>query len=469
MSEKGRLEFRFGSFGKFIPIIIAVIFIFIAATQQSNISGYVVAFFMAIILSIPFVKSEKEYGDAIMRGLTRPMFAVISMAIILATISGKLISASGLVQTLASYVVKAGFTGGAFVAFSFLITCLLAFSTGTSVGTNLIVIPILFPVGVMAGAAPAFMIGSIVSGSAFGDNLAPISDTTIASAGTQGADLGGVVRSRSKYSLPVAAVAFILFAVFGGGGEKVTGLKISEAAINSMSLVMLVVPAVIITLCLMRKHLITALSYGVIAGLVVGIITKLYSFSDILAFPGGFKVTGIFIDSVTSAMSTVAMLVGVFALLGVMESSGVFESIGSVLSKTGRGIRSTEITIVASIAILGMITGVIAVGMIAIGDLIKSLGEKHGINKYRRANLMDCAGIAFCFLTPWTVHCVLPAQLSATFGDAFAVLPTSVATHNFYAICMVVMLIFSIITGYGRDTKIKKPTEKVESESALKQ
>jgi Na+/H+ antiporter NhaC len=467
MSEKSRLEFRLGSFGKFIPIIIAVIFIFIAAMKQSNISGYVVAFFMAVILSIPFVKNEKDYGDAIMKGLTRPMFAVISMAIILATIAGKLISASGLVQTLASYVVEIGFTGGAFVAFTFLITCLLSFSTGTSVGTYLIMIPILFPVGVMAGASPAFMIGSIVSGSAFGDNLAPISDTTIASSGTQGADLGNVVKSRSKYSLPVAAISFILFAIFGGGGEKVTGLQLSETATNPISLVMLIVPIVIIALCLMREHLVTALSYGVIAGFIAGLITRLYNFNDILGFPGGFKVTGIFIDSVTGAMSTVAMLVGVFSLLGIMESSGVFESIGNMLNKTAKGVRSTEATVVGSIAILGMITGVIAVAIIAVGDLVRMIGERHGVDKYRRANLMDCGGIAFVFLAPWTVHCVLPAQLSSTFGDAFAVIPTKVATHNFYAIIMVIMLVFAIITGYGRQTKIKEKQEDQKSEKAI--
>ena len=76
-----------------------------------------------------------------------------------------------MVQTIASYVVNLGFTGRLFAAASFLITCLLAFATGTSVGTYFVVIPILFPVGVMAGVSPEYMIGAIVSGAAFGDNL----------------------------------------------------------------------------------------------------------------------------------------------------------------------------------------------------------------------------------------------------------------------------------------------------------
>ena len=139
------------------------------------------------------------------------MFAVIVLAVMLAAVSGKLISGSGMVQTIASYVVAMGFTGRWFVAAAFLITCLLAFSTGTSVGTYFVVIPILFPVGVMAGVAPQYMVGAIVSGAAFGDNLGPISDTTIASSSTQHADLGTVVRTRMRYSIPAALGALVLF------------------------------------------------------------------------------------------------------------------------------------------------------------------------------------------------------------------------------------------------------------------
>lgn len=173
MSENKRLEFHLGTFGKLVPLLVAVVFIIWAAVKGSNVSGYMVAFFMAIIFGVILVKDEKAYGQAIITGLTKPMFPVIALAVILAAISGKLISGSGMVQTIAAYAVNAGFTGRLFAAATFLITCLLAFSTGTSVGTYMVVIPILFPVGVMTGVTPVYMLGAIVSGAAFGDNLAP--------------------------------------------------------------------------------------------------------------------------------------------------------------------------------------------------------------------------------------------------------------------------------------------------------
>ena len=435
MEQKaGKMEFRFGKAGKLAPLVVAAAMIMWAALSQSNVNGYVLAFFAALVTGVIFAKDEKAYGEAMVYGLSKPMFATIVMAVILAAVSGKLISASGAVQTIAVYVVAAGFTGKLFVAATFLITCLLAFATGTSVGTYFVVIPILFPVGVMAGAAPEFMIGAIVSGAAFGDNLGPISDTTIASSATQHADLGTVVKTRMRYSLPAAAGALILFLLFSKTTDGSAAIQASGGSANPASLVMLLVPAVIIALCLMRKHLITALSWGILAGIAAGLLFGIYTVEDLISFPGGFAVSGVVIDAITGTAGTVAMLIAVFALLGVLECGGLFEDVGTLLAHFAKKERSTEATIVLSVGILSMVTGVISVAIVALGDLINEIGEKAKVNRYRRANLMDCTGCVFCFLAPWTVHCVIPAQQSAQFGEGFAVAPASVPFVNYYSI-----------------------------------
>lgn len=454
MEQKAkRIEFRFGKAGKLAPLIVAAAMILWAAFSQSNVNGYVLAFFAALVTGIIFTKDEKAYGEALVYGLGKPMFAVIVMAVILAAISGKLISASGAVQTIAAYVVAAGFTGKLFVAATFVITCVLAFATGTSVGTYFVVIPILFPVGVMAGATPEFMIGAIVSGAAFGDNLGPISDTTIASSATQHADLGTVVKTRMRYSLPAAAGALVLFLLFSKTTDGSPAIETAGGAVNPVSLVMLVVPVVIITLCLMRKHLIIALSWGILAGIAAGLLFGIYTVNDLISFPGGFSVSGAIIEAITGTAGTVAMLIAVFALLGVLECSGLFEDVGALLSRFAKNERSTEATIVLSVGILSMVTGVISVAIVALGDLVNEIGEKAGVNRYRRANLLDCTGCVFCFLAPWTVHCVIPAQQSAQFGEGFAVAPASIPFVNYYSLCMLVMLVVAVITGYGRRSK----------------
>lgn len=446
-----RLQFRLGALGRFMPLLVAAGLILWAACSQSNVNGYVIAFFAALVAGALFVRDDKAYGEAIVYGLCKPMFAVIVLAVMLAAVSGKLISESGMVQTIASYVVAMGFTGRWFVAAAFLITCLLAFSTGTSVGTYFVVIPILFPVGVMAGVAPQYMIGAIVSGAAFGDNLGPISDTTIASSSTQHADLGTVVRTRMRYSIPAALGALVLFVCFTK--TKDAGLVLAEgqaAAIRPLSLIMLVVPFTIVVLCLMRRHLIMALSYGILTGILAGLLSGIYRVTDLVSFPGGFSVAGLVTEAIGGTAGTVAMLIAVFAMLGVMEKSGLFEDVGTLLQRFAKSERSTEATIVLSTGILSMITGVISVAIVALGDLVNEIGEQAGVDRCRRANLLDCTGCVFCFLSPWTVHCVIPAQQSAQFGEALSVAPAQIPFVNYYSICMLVILAGAIATGYGR-------------------
>ncbi len=206
----------------------------------------------------------------------------------------------------------------------------------------------------------------------------------------------------------------------------------------------------IIVLCLMKKHLITALSWGILVGIAAGLLSGIYTVDKLISFPGGFAVSGAIIEAITGTAGTVAMLIAVFALLGVVERSGLFEDVGVFLSRFAKSERSTEIAIVLSAGILSMVTGVISVAIVALGDLVNEIGEKAGVYRYRRANLLDCTGCVFCFLAPWTVHCVIPAQQSAQFGEGFAVTPASIPLVNFYSLCMLGILAVAVMTGYGR-------------------
>ena len=177
---------------KSIPLIAAAIMIAVAAFNTSNVSGYTLAFFIAIIAGAITAENRKEYAEAVMTGLSDNMFGTVSVAIILASVAGSLVSKSGMIESLSSLLLKLDVSASLFTAMSFVLCCVLSMSTGTSVGTYVITVPVFFPVGVQMGTDPVIMIGAIASGGLFGDNLAPISDTTIASSSTQYADMAEV-------------------------------------------------------------------------------------------------------------------------------------------------------------------------------------------------------------------------------------------------------------------------------------
>jgi len=61
----------------------------------------------------------------------------------------------------------------------FLVTSVVAFSTGTSWGTFAIMLPIAVPAAAVLGLDLPLVVGAVLSGGIFGDHCSPISDTTI--------------------------------------------------------------------------------------------------------------------------------------------------------------------------------------------------------------------------------------------------------------------------------------------------
>ena len=96
-------------------------------------------------------------------------------------------------------------------AIIFIVSCILAFSTGTSWGTFGILIPIV--AAIFPADSKLLIIGmsACLAGAVCGDHCSPISDTTImSSAGAQCNHLNHV-STQLPYSITVAAISFVLY------------------------------------------------------------------------------------------------------------------------------------------------------------------------------------------------------------------------------------------------------------------
>ncbi len=222
-----QLEFHGGNKMAIIPMAIFIAFCiaFFVIYKVFEMDALAMGGLIGLIIGSFLSKNWKEYWDAVITGVSSPMNAVLIMILIVVGVFTALMAKSGVAQGFVWLGNSIGLSGGVFTAFTFAATCIIATATGTSIGTLFSAFPILYPSGILLGANPALLAGAILSGAIFGDNLAPVSDTTIASAATQAyknkegnADIGGVVASRFKYAIVAAGMAFVLYLVFGGGG-----------------------------------------------------------------------------------------------------------------------------------------------------------------------------------------------------------------------------------------------------------
>jgi len=122
--------------------------------------------------------------------MTQPVAVTAIVAWIWAGMFAQLLQDGGFVGGLVWLADSAGVGAALFPAITFVLAAVFTTGIGTGYGATVAFVGLFFPAGVLLGANPVLLFGAILSGAIFGDNLAPVSDTTIVSAVTQDADIG---------------------------------------------------------------------------------------------------------------------------------------------------------------------------------------------------------------------------------------------------------------------------------------
>lgn len=110
--------------------------------------------------------------------------------------------------------------GNLLAAGIFLTACFISISVGTSVGTIVALAPVAVGIAAKTGMPDALMLGVVVSGAMFGDNLSFISDTTIVATRTQGCNMRDKFKVNVRIALPIAIITGILYVLMGSGIQQ---------------------------------------------------------------------------------------------------------------------------------------------------------------------------------------------------------------------------------------------------------
>lgn len=158
------------------------------------------------------IMRTKEITDIFMKGVGG--LIPLASLMILAFAIGDTCEALGTGPFVAQ-AAKSTLPTGIIPAVLFLVSCFIAFSTGTSWGTFAIMIPIAVPMINLIGLNPGLVIATVLGGGVFGDHCSPISDTTIISSMASATDHIDHVRTQLPYALIAGGMALGLFLLFG--------------------------------------------------------------------------------------------------------------------------------------------------------------------------------------------------------------------------------------------------------------
>ncbi|SKC36057.1 Na+/H+ antiporter NhaC family protein [Maledivibacter halophilus] len=471
--DKEILEFKRTNLFSLIPLIIFVIFCvaFFVVFKVFEMEALCMGGILAIIIGSLFAKNWSNYWKAIVNGMASPMMNTLALILLVVGVFAKLMSRGGVAQGFVWLGDSMGLQGGMFVVFTFVATSIISMATGTSIGTLFSGFPILYPSGILLGAHPLYLAGAILSGAIFGDNIAPISDTTIASAASQRyyhkdgtADIAGVVGTRMKYALTSGLIACVLFYLMGDAGKaNVAGKEILIQYMDPKGLIMLIPVVVLLVVAVTKRDIFIAITWGIISGTVIGLVTGIIGPKDIISVENG-TLQGFAIDGIKNMLGTVGYLYAVAGIMGVLNASGTMDKIieGLLSSRFNNTIIGSEFIMGIGIMVSSMCLGAAnGPAIIMFGPIADKIGQSRELHPYRRANLLDGFASTLPVIIPFTssfifivITCV--NGLMADYSFIKAINPIQLSFATFHCIILFFVFVFSVITGWGREYEGEK-------------
>ncbi len=453
-----RLAFYGGTFGALAPFMIFLSgVVYIALSGAPDERGFWPVLLLAIAIGLILAKDRTAFSETVISGMSQKIVMIMITAWILASIIGILMTLTGFVEALIWLSNQLQLKGPGFIIATFLICCVVSLSTGSSFATILICSPLLYPTGGLLGAHLPTLAGAIIGGATFGDFIAPISDTTIASALSQEVAIGTTVKSRLNYIFPAALLALIGYGISAYGFDGLANTAHDLPMGSAKGLPMLLVPGLIIYLFLKGKHLLHGLLFGLLFGTLLALFLGLLTWSQVLSLDlENFAAKSFVIDGINRAVGISIFTLLLMGLVATLKASGLMTRLIDFAAARAKTEKHAELWISSIISMAVLLTTHSIVAILMVTDFTKTTGEKFGISKTRRANLLSLIACIFPFLLPYFIPVILMANMTNT-GREFGieqVSPIAIGMHNCMSWGLLLVALATVLFGIGRQKQL---------------
>lgn len=188
-----------------------------AIGQGSGSTAVLMAVVTSILISMILYKIQGIFGFREMVDLSLEGIAALLPLALLMVLAFAIGAVCKELQTglYIATVAKSWLSPALVPAIVFLVSSVIAFSTGTSWGTFAIMIAIAMPMAETMQVNLHLTLAAALGGGIFGDHCSPISDTTILSSMASASDHIDHVRTQMPYALAIGGVSLILYLILG--------------------------------------------------------------------------------------------------------------------------------------------------------------------------------------------------------------------------------------------------------------
>lgn len=323
--------------------------------------------------------------------------------------------------------------GNLLAAGIFIAACFISISVGTSVGTIVALAPVAVGIAEKAGMPDALMLGVVVSGAMFGDNLSFISDTTIVATRTQGCEMQDKFKVNFRIALPAALVVTLLYII--------SGLGVNETyQPESIEWIKVLPYLVVLITAVAGMNVMLVLVVGILLSGLTGLFTGTF---DIWAWNAamGNGIIGM------GELIIVTLLAG--GMLEMIRYNGGIEWIIRKLTARINSPRGAETSIAGLVCFANLCTANNTIALIMSGSIAKDIATRFHIDPRRSASLLD---IFSCFvqgIIPYGAQILMAAGLGATS-------PIAIMQYLYYPYLLGLAAALAILFQYPRKYSVAK-------------
>ena len=424
-----------------LPFIVFVL-VYLATGLILNAMGVEMAFYQvaapvcilpAIILAFIMFKGsiDDKFNDFV-RGCGDENIIIMCLIYILAGAFATVSKSSGGVDSVVNFALS--LIPVQFVtAGIFLISCFISISTGTSVGTISAVGPIAVGVATKGNLPLPLVLGALVGGAMFGDNLSVISDTTIAATRTQNVGMKDKFRANIKIALPAAIITFVILLVVGKPEGEV---DLGDLSYNFI----LIIPYLFVLItALAGMNVFLVLTSGIVLSGIIGMITgglTMMTFAQNIftGFSGMFEIF------------LLSLLTG--GLSYMVSSNGGIEWLVQKIRGFAKDVKSAEVSIALLTLLTDAATANNTVAIIIDGPVAKEISKDFKVDPRRSASFLDTFSCVMQGIIPYGAQVLIAAGLTKELG-ALAISPVQIIPFLWYQALLAIFAIISIFVRFA--------------------
>lgn len=386
-----------------------------------------VAFLVSAVYALLTVKGTMNERISIFaKGAGNPTMVLMLAIFILAGAFAASAKAMGAVDTTVNlalrYLPEQAILPGIFLA-----SCFISLSIGTSCGTIAALTPLAVGIAQQSGISVPLMVGLVVGGTYFGDNLSFISDTTIVATQTQGCSMKDKFRVNIRIVAPVALVMLVVYFLMG---NKVN----TPTYIEEVNFWLVIPYLAVVVLAVCGVNVLLTLGIGI---LLTGIIGTALGIYDIF---GWFSAMNEGMMGM-SELIIVTILAG--GMLEIIRHNGGIDLIIKALTRRIDSQRGGELSIATLTCLVNICTANNTVAIITTGPIAKDIAQRFHIDPRKSASILDTASCFTQGLLPYGAQVLIAAGLSGL--NPIAIIP-----HLYYPMLIGVALLLAILFRYPR-------------------